>query len=438
MLDIDPGLDTRLRVFFDHIEASPPPSALTDINIAPARRRGMTNLLAGLTAVAVVVAGVTLFAVELRSHRSSPPAITSSSPPSASLLKRMPLLGNQGVPTSAQVVIPLMRGHGFVRLRTFTPQGTLLLQFDCAGPGSFKISSTNPLVGSDLSKCSTSAGVTTKTIGGSSGFEGKPGYDGTALTLSITAAPLTSWEIFVAETTTWFPEVLPVQADQQVLVPLTDGTGSSALPTFSVAPDESIRVNIFCNSGTSGKTLEIAPNPLWPDGQQVQCLVFNADGSISMVGFGPAVSQSGSRGLGPIGLQFTADPSVSWEVQITEGPDGIILPELGNLGPVTQDVGVAPKEVGMGPEVLPIFTTNQHYTIAFSCSGPGSLTVITSGVAHVATTQCGGNTGWFTPPNQVPGQPVSLSVEAPPSVGWEIEAVQVYGSTWGAGGATMP
>jgi hypothetical protein len=92
----------------------------------------------------------------------------------------------------------------------------------------------------------------------------------------------------------------------------------------------------------------------------------------------------------------------------------------------------------MGPEVLPTFTTNQHYTIAFSCSGPGSLTVITSGVAHVATTQCGGNTGWFTPPNQVPGQPVSVSVEAPPSVGWEIEAVQVYGSTWGAGGATMP
>ena len=433
MVEIDPGLDTRLRAYFDHIEASTPPSNLTDAEAyAPHRRRGMINLFAGLAAVAVVAASVTLFAVELRNHHGPAPAVTPSLPASAALLKQMPLMGQGGVPGFVHVVLPLTRGSGSMRLKTFVPQGTLYLQFDCAGPGSFKISSTNRVIGNDLAQCSTSFGVTTLTIDGPKGYDGKP------LTLSITAAPSMSWEIFIAETGGWLPPLMPPQADYQVLVPITDGTGSITLPTFSVAPDESITVNLFCNSGTSGKALEIAPNPLWPDGQQVSCLVFNADGSISMDGFGPAVSDSGSSGLGPISLQFTADPSVSWEVQITEGPTGIILPELGNLGPVTQDVGVAPKAIGMGSAVLPSFTTNQHYTIAFSCSGAGSLTVISSGVAHVATTLCGGHTGWFTPPHQVPGQPVSLSVEAPSSVGWEIQAVQVYGSTWGAGGATMP
>jgi hypothetical protein len=445
MVDIDPRLDTKLRAFFEHIEASAPPSDLTDVNTATPERRRAINLVAGLAAGAVIAVSVTLFAVELRNHHTSAPAAPSL-PASAALLKQMPLLGNRGVPEPAHVLIPLTRGHGSVQLKTVVPQGMLILQFDCAGPGSFKISSTNGVVGSDLAQCSTSLGVTTMTVDGSEFINGVrcasysacPNlYDGKPMTLDITAAPSMSWEIFAAETTVWLPQLLPVQADWQVLVPLTFGTGSTTLPTFSVAPDETVRINVVCNSGTSGKTLEIAPDPFWPDGQQVPCLIFNADGSISELGVGPAVSNSGS-GLRPISVQITADPSVSWEVRITEGPEGILLPELGNLGPVTQDVGVAPKAIGMGSTVLPTFTPTQRYTIAFSCSGPGPLTVITSGVSHVATTQCGGNTGWFTPPDEVLGQPVSISVEATPSVGWEIEAVQVYGSTWGAGGASMP
>lgn len=433
MVDIDPGLDAKLRAFFDHIEASTPPSALTDVKVTtPDRRRRMINLFASLAAGAVVAASVTLFAVELRNHHGPAPAVTPSLPASAALLKQMPLMGQGGVPSFTHVVLPLTRGSGSMRLKTFVPQGTLYLQFDCAGPGSFKISSTNGVIGSDLAQCSTSLGVTTLTIAGPKGYDGKP------LTLNITAAPSMSWEVFIAETGGWLPSLMPPQADSRALVPITYGTGSTTLPTFNVAPDEAVMVNVFCNSGSSGGTLEVAPDPLWPDGQQIQCLVFNADGSTSEFVAGPAVSDSGSGGLGPISLQFTADPSVSWEVQVSEGPARIILPELGNLGPVTQDVGVAPEATGMGSAVLPAFTTNQHYTIAFSCSGAGPLTVVTAGVAHVATTQCGGHTGWFTPPNQVTGQPISLSVEAPPSVGWEIQAVQVYGSTWGAGGATMP
>ena len=93
--------------------------------------------------------------------------------------------------------------------------------------------------------------------------------------------------------------------------------------------------------------------------------------------------------------------------------------------------------MGTGSEVLPSFTTDKDYTMAFSCAGAGSLTITIGGVPYVATTQCGGHTGWFTPPNQVPGQPLSLSVEASPSVAWEIQPEQVYGSTWGAGGPNM-
>ena len=99
---------------------------------------------------------------------------------------------------------------------------------------------------------------------------------------------------------------------------------------------------------------------------------------------GPAVSTSGSRGLGPISMPFTADPSVTWEVQFSEGPNGILLPELGNQGPVTQNVSVAPARTD-GSAVLPSFTTHADYTMAFSCSGSGSLTIVLGGVAHTAT-----------------------------------------------------
>jgi len=33
MVDIDPGLDTKLRAFFEHIEASPTPPGLTDVDV---------------------------------------------------------------------------------------------------------------------------------------------------------------------------------------------------------------------------------------------------------------------------------------------------------------------------------------------------------------------------------------------------------------------
>ena len=442
MVEIDPGLDTKLRAFFDRIEASPPTSPLANVKTpAFSRRRRTMNVFAGVAATAVVAAGITLFAVELGNHHG--PA-KSSLPASAAQLKRMPVLGNGGILASARVLIPLTRGHGSVQLKTVVPTGTLLIQFDCAGPGSFTISSTNRVIDNTLEQCSTSF-VATTTVGGAvmesgecaSGRSCPTGYDGKPITLDITAAPAVSWEVLVAETTVWFPVPDIPQADAQPLLGPTFGAGSTTLQTFTVAPDESIRAIVLCSAATPGKTLEIAPDALWPDGQQIQCFVHNPTGGTSIDVVGPAVSSSGSTDLGPISLQLTADPTISWEVQVTEGPEGIVLPELGNQGPVTQNVSVAPAQYGVGSAVLPSFTTDKDYTMAFSCAGAGSLTITIGGVPYVATTLCGGHTGWFTPPNQVPGQALSLSVEASSSVGWEIQPEQVYGSTWGAGGPNM-
>jgi len=88
MLDIDPGLDTKLRAFFDHIEASAPPSALTDIaETTPVRGRRTLNLFAGIAAATVIAASVALFAVELRGHEGAPSPAGTSAPakPSASV-----------------------------------------------------------------------------------------------------------------------------------------------------------------------------------------------------------------------------------------------------------------------------------------------------------------------------------------------------------------
>ena len=191
-------------------------------------------------------------------------------PSSAAQLKRMPLIGNGEIAKSARVLIPLTRGHGSARLKTFVPTGELLLQFDCAGPGSFRISSTDGVVDNTLARCSTSFGVTTLTVEGNNSVNGKKcptnfecgnGYADTALTLEISAAPTTSWEILVAETTVWFPVTDIRQADAQPLLGPTFGAGSTTLQAFTVAPDESIRGNVLCSSSTPGRTSRLRPTP---------------------------------------------------------------------------------------------------------------------------------------------------------------------------------
>jgi len=422
MLDIDPGLDTKLRAFFERVEASAPPPALTEVELmARDPRRRTINVFAGLAAAAVVAGSVTLFAIDLRSHQGAGPgpaatsAPTKTSPsaaPSETALKAMPLLGGAWVPLSSHVVIPVTRGQGSVQLQTFVPQGNLYLQFDCAGPGSFDIDSTNGVVGSDRQQCSRTIGVSTIEVDGPKGYDDKP------LTLKVTADPSMVWEVYIAQSRAPLPQ-FTVHPDEQVLIPVTYGTGSITLPTFRAGPDEWVNVQDACNSGSSADTLELAGNP-FSFGEETQYGCSNPSGSGGGSGGGPG--PVGGRGTGPISLHVKADPSVSWEILITEGPTFIGLSS-------SADVGAAPAAYGMGPDTLATFSPTQTYSVAFVCSGVGALTISSSSFTHIATPSCGGSSDSFTPADQVTGQPVVLSVDAPPSVGWEIYVYYDDGAT---------
>ena len=421
MIEIEPRLEKELRAKYDRILATALPQGLANFNpAADHRRHRALGLLAATAGFAVIAAGIVAFALELGGHiRPASPARATNTQ-----LAKLPLLGSRGVPEAAYVVLPVRHGHGSAQLPTFVPQGTLYIQFDCAGPGNFQITATDQSLRHKLVQCPSSLGATTMTVDNPTSYDGKP------LTLEVRAARSMSWEIFIAQIKSPLPEFDPVQADQQVLLPVRYGTGSATLPTFSIGPDETAIVQVICNSGSSSDSFQMTGDSLLFEGvQPLQCSP-PSDPRGGSTGVAVRMPLSGG-GSGPITAHVIADPLVSWEVRVIEGPGGVVLPEKGNQGPVTSDVSLAPAAFGMGSASLPTFTPNQRYTIAFACSGAGTLTVVVSGVAHVATTLSGDNTRWFTPPNEVPGQPVSISVAAPPSMGWEIEAVQVYGSTWG-------
>jgi hypothetical protein len=304
----------------------------------------------------------------------------------------------------------MTRGRGSVQLKSFVPQGTLYIQFTCSGPGSFDINSTNGVIGNDLQQCSSTFGASTITVEGSKTYDDKP------LTLNVTADPSMVWEVYVAQSRAPLPQftVLP---DEQVLVPVTYGTGSITLPTYSPGPDEWVKVQEACNSGSSADTLELVGNP-FSFGSETQYGCSNPSGS----GGGSGSSPTGGRGGGPMSVNVKADPSISWEILITEGPTFIGLDS-------SADVEAAPAVFGMGPDTLATFSPTQTYSVAFVCSGVGGLTIASSSFTHIATPTCGGGSDSFTPPDQVPGQPVVLSVDAPKSVGWEIYIYYDDGAT---------
>ena len=401
MVEIDPGLDTKLRSFFERIEASTPPSGLTDIDVAvPDRgRRPVFNLFAGLAAAVVVAAGIVVFAVELRSHDNpaTAPAARSASP-SVSPLKAMPLLGDSGVPTAAHVVIPVTRGQGSLQLQTFVPQGTLYIQFNCLGPKRYEIASTNHVIDNVLEQCSTDIGVTTLTIDGPKAYDDKP------LTLRVTADPSMRWEIYVAQSRALLPP-FTVHADSRVLVPLTYGTGSATLPAFTLAPGENVDVQVACNSATAADTVQVGQNQRF--GSEI------AGCSTPSGGHGAwfETDQGGPNG-DSVTPYITADPAVSWEILITDGPPPILAPPGGRA--------LAPSAYGRGSGSVPVFSAATTYSIAIDCSGAGLLTI--SSPSQAATILCAQYAQfYFTPSDQVPGQPVSLSVVAPSGVGWEVE-----------------
>ena len=87
---------------------------------------------------------------------------------------------------------------------------------------------------------------------------------------------------------------------------------------------------------------------------------------------------------GPITVHVKADSSISWEIQIVEGPDFLVS--------APGDVPLAPVAFGMGSMTLPAFTPTQAYTVEVACSGAGTLTIGSPGFTHTATPNCVGRT----------------------------------------------
>jgi hypothetical protein len=232
MLDIDSRLDARLRSFYENIEGQSPRPAATSSE-APLRqtRRRMFNLVAAATGIAVVAAGVSVFAVELASHhgaRPPAPAGDRSDPwrllPSGSQL-------TAGLPSVSQTVIHFTRGAGSATLPTFTPEGILFIVWSCAGSGAMEVHSTNDLVAMSEPTCGDNpGGVSGDTIPLYAAIHGKP------LSLEITAGPSVAWEVAVADSGPVPPlpalggSTLPAGA--HVLVDSTLGTGTSGVATF--------------------------------------------------------------------------------------------------------------------------------------------------------------------------------------------------------------
>ena len=293
MVDMDPGLDTKLRAFFEHIEASPSPSGLTDIDLgAPDRgRRPMFNLFAGLTAAAVVVAGVAVFAIELSSRDSPAPRPAASAP----------ALPRFTVHADSRVLVPVTYGKGSVILRAFTlaPGENVDVQVACkSGTTADTVQvGQNQRFGSEIAGCSSPAG------GHGAWFEtDQGGPSGGSVITYITAGPAVSWEILITA------GPLPILAPPggRALRPIAYGRRSGSVPVFTTAKTYSVAVDC---SGAGSLTVSSSPS----QAATISCAQF-AD-----FYFTPSDQIPGQ----PVSLSVVAPSGVGWEVEVYEngGPE---------------------------------------------------------------------------------------------------------------------
>jgi hypothetical protein len=111
------------------------------------------------------------------------------------------------------------------------------------------------------------------------------------------------------------PDDYKVTAADRVLIPVTYGSGSETLPTFTLAPNVTIYVEDGCISRSSkGNSVTLVGGRLFGVDSQYQCA--------SPTGANGASSSSGGYGNagGRVTVKVEADPSVNWVLLIFEGP----------------------------------------------------------------------------------------------------------------------
>jgi hypothetical protein len=301
MIDVDSELDARLRSFYEHIEEQQPPRGFESFE-APRRSRSRrtVNLVVGIAGVAVVAAGVTVFATQLASHHNAKPPVAATAPalPTNAQL-------TLSLPSISHTVIKVTRGHGSASLPTFTPQGIIFMLTACVGAGSYSVISVDHQVGMGAASCDAGA-IAGQTVPADTSIDGKP------LTLEISAEPSTVWEIVVADSGPVAPLPLlgasTIPAGAHILVPATDGTGTSGVETISI-PAGPYFVQYTCvGTGTiafsASDTDQTAPFASAP------C----ANGAIG------TVEAARQPGPGIMDLTVETPQHTYWEVQVYELP----------------------------------------------------------------------------------------------------------------------
>ncbi len=300
MLDIDPGLDTKLRTLYEHIEAQRPSDALRSFAPPPSRaRRRALNRTAAVVGVAVLAAAIVVFATEL-AHRGAEhpaPAATPSAsyhglPASAALTAHLPAISH--------VAIPVTRGVGSASLPAFTPTGLIFITSSCTGSGPFGILSTNQVVATFTSACNN---------GGIDGIipENAAIYTGKPLSLRVSAGSSVAWEVVVVELDSTMPlpalggASLPPGA--HILVDSTLGTGTGGLLT--IFPTTKFYIQYACTgTGTIDFSSPSGTGPWTRENCQ--------DGVVgTQASAKPAF-------LGPVNVTVEAAPRALWEALIYE------------------------------------------------------------------------------------------------------------------------
>jgi hypothetical protein len=300
MIDIDPRLDGRLRSFYETIESGRPRRELESFGVLPQQRphRRTLNFVAGIAGAAIVAAGVGVFATELAGrHNVKPPA--SASRPALPTNADLTL----GLPSISHTEIQTIHGRGAGSLPVFTPQGIVFIQSACNGSGTFSLNSPGDVVGMTADSCDGGV-INGVSIPASAAIDGKP------LSLKISAAPSTVWEIVVADTGPVAP--LPmlgpstIPSGARILVPATPGVGTTGVQTF--LPTGPFYVEYACTgTGSIDFSLGVGVAHF----ESAPC----ANGTIGVEGITRPTFE------GPTNLTVETPPHSFWEIQVYELPE---------------------------------------------------------------------------------------------------------------------
>ena len=274
----------------------------TPANPGPAidpSRRGVLNVIAAVAAAAVVTAGIATFGLELSGHLRNALQTPSNAPHA---LAALPVIGGSGLPLSAHVVVPATHGRGSALLSSFTTEQALYVQYDCAGPGTFEIKSTDHAFADDVLSCPRSSEPITVAVSepetgspthapgrGSDVDDVGTGRCGRRPDRNVSKISVRSFRSLV------FP---PLVGD-------TYATGSASLPTFIPTKPYSIQYACMGSGGISVASSD--------DSVHYTSESCNTTPGIN----GLFVPQTQAVGQ-PVSLRITTTSSTEWEMRVLQ------------------------------------------------------------------------------------------------------------------------